>query len=71
MEIIKIPPLGTAPSIIELEKNISFRIINTHQSMQFVRPKMPGLTYVAGIHIKPPKMLPSDVQVSAIGLIEL
>lgn len=52
------------PSILELEKNISFRIINTHQSMTFARPRMPGLSYVAGIHIKPPKLLPSDVQVS-------
>lgn len=56
--------VGAVPSILELEKNISFRIINTHESMQFVRPKMPGLTYVAGIHIKPPKELPADVQVN-------
>lgn len=51
------------PSLLELEKNISFRIINTHQSMQFTRPKMPGLSYIAGIHIKPAKALPADVQV--------
>lgn len=31
--------------------------------MTFARPKMPGLTYIAGIHIKKPKPLPSDVQV--------
>lgn len=53
---------GNVPSLLELEKNISFRIINTHQSMQFARPKMPGLTYIAGIHIKPAKELPADVQ---------
>lgn len=56
---------GNVPSLLELEKNISFRIINTHQSMQFTRPMMPGLTYVAGIHIKPAKALPTDVQVSS------
>lgn len=28
------------------------------------RPSMPGLAYVAGIQIKPPKALPSDIQVS-------
>lgn len=52
------------PSILEIEKNISFRIINSHHSMTFARPKMPSLTYIAGIHIKPVKELPTDVQVS-------
>lgn len=52
------------PSILELEKNISFRIINAHQSMSYARPMMPGLTYIAGIHIKPLNPLPADVQVS-------
>lgn len=33
--------------------------------MQFARPKMPGLTYIAGIHIKPATALPTDVQVSS------
>lgn len=52
------------PSVIELEKNISHRIVNNHHSMMKPRPKMPGLTYIAGIHIKPPKKLPADLQVS-------
>lgn len=52
------------PSVLELEKNISFRIVNAHQSMSYSRPKMtPGLTYIAGIHIRPVKPLPTDVQV--------
>lgn len=55
---------GNVPLLLELEKNISFRIINAHQSMQYARPKMPGLTYVAGIHIKPATALPTDVQVN-------
>lgn len=54
---------GVVPSIVELEKNISFRLVNDHHSMTYARPKMPGLTYVAGIHIKPLKSLPTDVQV--------
>lgn len=63
--VIKIDiSIGKVPSLLELEKNISFRIINTHQSMQFARPKMRGLTYFAGINIEPAKALPSDVQVS-------
>lgn len=55
---------GAVPSIIELEKRISMRIVNAHQSMSYSRPMMtPGLTYIAGIHIRPPKQLPADVQV--------
>ena len=34
--------------------------------MQYARPKMPGLTYIAGIHIKPAAALPADVQVNCI-----
>lgn len=34
--------------------------------MTFARPMMPGLTYIAGIHIKPLKKLPHDVQVEII-----
>lgn len=50
------------PSIIDLEKNISFRIVNNHRSMMNPRPQMPGMAYVAGIHIKQPKKLPTDIQ---------
>lgn len=32
--------------------------------MSYARPMMPGLTYIAGIHIKPLNPLPADVQVS-------
>ncbi|XP_031632283.1 UDP-glucuronosyltransferase 1-8-like isoform X2 [Contarinia nasturtii] len=53
---------GSVPSILEIEKNISFRIINSHHSLSFARPRMPALTYIAGIHIKPVQVLPADVQ---------
>lgn len=56
---------GTVPSILELEKNISYRIVNQHQSMTYARPRVtPGMTYVAGIHIRQPKPLPKDIKVS-------
>lgn len=58
--------LGPVPSILELERNISFRIVNQHETMSIARPKMPGIAYVAGIHIKPPKPLPADVQVNFV-----
>lgn len=59
-------PIGPVPSLEELEKNISFRIINNHRSMMQPRPSMPGLAYVAGIQIKPPKALPLDIQVEQL-----
>lgn len=65
-DAIDFPHSGPVPSLEELERNISFRIINTHRSMMPPRPTMPGLAYVAGIQIKPPKALPVDIQVSQL-----
>lgn len=53
---------GPVPSVLDLEKNISLRIVNNHRSMMNPRPMMPGLIYTSGIHIKPPKALPNDIQ---------
>lgn len=50
------------PSIDELRKNISLIFVNAHRSIAFSRPLMPGLIYIGGAHIKPPKPLPSDLQ---------
>lgn len=56
---------GTVPSLFELEKNVSLRIVNQHHSMTYARPRVtPGITYVAGIHIRDPKPLPTDIKVS-------
>lgn len=50
------------PSIEEIRKNISMIFINAHRSIAFPRPSMPGLIYIGGAHVKPPKSLPNDLQ---------
>lgn len=51
------------PSILEMEKSISVRLVNHHRSTTRPRPSMPGLINVAGTHIKAPKPLPHDIKV--------
>lgn len=50
------------PSVSELRKNISLTFVNAHRSITYPRPSMPGLIYIGGAHIKPPKPLPIDLQ---------
>lgn len=54
--------LQPLPSIEKLRKNISIIFVNAHRSITHPRPSMPGLVYIGGAHIKPPKPLPSDLQ---------
>lgn len=54
--------LEPLPSLSELRKNISIVFVNAHRSITYPRPTMPGLIYIGGAHIKPPKALPSDLQ---------
>ncbi|XP_063243051.1 UDP-glycosyltransferase UGT5-like [Bacillus rossius redtenbacheri] len=42
--------------------NASLLLLNTHFSHGFSRPKVPNLIEVGGMHIKPPKQLPKDIQ---------
>jgi glucuronosyltransferase len=41
------------PSIIELERNASLVLLNTHVSMNYPRPLQPNFIEVGGMHIKP------------------
>lgn len=50
------------PTIQELRKNISVVFANVHRSIIYPRPHMPGMVYIGGAHIKPPKTLPNDLQ---------
>ncbi|XP_055295942.1 UDP-glucosyltransferase 2-like [Sitodiplosis mosellana] len=50
------------PSIDELRKNISLIFVNAHRSITYPRPSMPGLIFIGGAHIKPPKPLPNNIQ---------
>lgn len=54
---------GPVPSVLDMEKNISVRIVNHHRSTTRPRPIMPGVIHVAGTHIQPAKPLPNDIQV--------
>lgn len=54
--------LGTLPSISDLRNNISIIFSNAHRSITDPRPSMPGIVYIGGAHIKPPKPLPTDLQ---------
>lgn len=55
------------PQLAELERNISMILINTHFSIDTIRPNIPSLVEVGGVHIKPPKELP-DVSIIVINL---
>lgn len=50
------------PSVIDIEKNISLVLVNIHHSIDYPRPTTPNFIPVGGMHIKPPKKLPKDLQ---------
>lgn len=54
--------LAPLPSIDDIVKNVSVILINTHRAVIPPRPAMPGVVYIGGAHIKPPKALPADLQ---------
>lgn len=53
---------GKLPSAQELEHKIALHLMNSHLALSSTRPKMPGMVDIAGIHIKPSKPLPEDIQ---------
>lgn len=46
------------PQLTDLEKQFSAILINTHYSYDIVRPYVPGIVEIGGVHIKKPKPLP-------------
>ncbi|XP_068083563.1 UDP-glycosyltransferase UGT5 [Anabrus simplex] len=50
------------PPLTEIEKNISLVMVNIHHSLDYPRPMLPSLIPVGGLHIKPSKPLPKDIQ---------
>lgn len=50
------------PHVADLYRNVSLILVNTHLSVSRPRPKMPGIVYYGGAHIKPPKPLTNDLQ---------
>ncbi|XP_023165177.2 UDP-glucuronosyltransferase 2B13 isoform X2 [Drosophila hydei] len=53
---------GALPNVLDLERNISLMLINSHRSVDLPRPSMPGLINVGGAHIRPAQKLPADIQ---------
>jgi len=53
---------GRLPSTEELEKAIAVHLVNGHPALSYPRPRMPGLVDIAGIQIRKPKPLPSEIQ---------
>ncbi|KFB51605.1 AGAP007374-PA-like protein [Anopheles sinensis] len=53
---------GPLPRVADLERQVSVILLNSHLPLTTVRAKVPGLVQVGGLHIKPPKRLPDDLQ---------
>ena len=54
-------------TIQEVEKNISLCIVVSHPTLNYPRPLPPTVIEVTGLHIKPPKPLPLELQMFADG----
>uniref|UniRef100_A0A1I8P863 UDP-glucuronosyltransferase n=1 Tax=Stomoxys calcitrans TaxID=35570 RepID=A0A1I8P863_STOCA len=50
------------PSVSKMEKNISVMLLNSHIPLSAPVPLVPGMVFVGGMHIYPPKKLPQDIQ---------
>ncbi|XP_068086153.1 UDP-glycosyltransferase UGT5 [Anabrus simplex] len=53
---------GPIPDIRELERQTSLLLLNSDVSLSYPRPMVPNAVQVGGMHIKPPKKLPEDLQ---------
>ncbi|XP_076042881.1 UDP-glycosyltransferase UGT5-like isoform X2 [Oratosquilla oratoria] len=49
------------PPILELEKNVSLSLINSHYSLDMTQPLLPSQIEVGAMHCRPGKPLPKDV----------
>ena len=50
------------PSLIEIEKNVSLVFTNTHPSFSYPRTLPPQVIEVGGLHCRPAKPLPDDLE---------
>lgn len=50
------------PSLLELEKTISLVFINSHPSFNYPRTLPPQVIEIGGLHCRPPKPLPEDLE---------
>lgn len=59
---------GLLPTIEQMEKKIAVFLVNSHPVLTYVRPKMPGMIDIAGLHVRPAKQLPKIIEVSTKSL---
>lgn len=50
------------PSVYELERKVAIIMINSHVALDHPRPSMPNIINVGGIHLRPAKPLPIELQ---------
>jgi len=50
------------PSMDSIERNQSFNFVNTHHLLSTVMPLLPNQIEIGGIHVKPAKPLPEDLE---------
>ncbi|CAL8110077.1 unnamed protein product [Orchesella dallaii] len=49
------------PNTYEIDKNVSLLLMNSHFSLTYPRPLMPDVVEVGGLHTRPSKPLPNDL----------
>ncbi|XP_050523191.1 UDP-glycosyltransferase UGT5-like isoform X3 [Daktulosphaira vitifoliae] len=49
-------------SLEKIANNVSLILVNTHHSIHGVKPLVPAVIEVGGLHIKPPNELPMDIR---------
>ncbi|XP_069682313.1 UDP-glycosyltransferase UGT5-like isoform X2 [Periplaneta americana] len=52
----------SVPKLYDLARNTSLVLVNTHFSLNRPHPLVPGVVEVGGLHIRPPKKLPKDLE---------
>ncbi|CAO1355349.1 unnamed protein product, partial [Diamesa hyperborea] len=53
---------GPLPTIQQMEKKIAVFLVNSHPVLTHLRPKMPGMIDIAGLHVRPAKPLPKNIE---------
>lgn len=50
---------GKVPQIRDIMKNISVTLVNSHYAIDFIKPELPNILPIAGLHMAPRKPLPT------------
>ncbi|XP_017073251.2 LOW QUALITY PROTEIN: UDP-glycosyltransferase UGT5 [Drosophila eugracilis] len=56
------PVMAEVPKVSHMEREISVMLLNSHAPLTTARPTVDAMVPVGGMHIYPPKPLPSDMQ---------